>query len=235
MELKWSATSLRTGSAGIPRIETAPVFPTGEEIARAAYPAAKRAFDVVFSLTLLVVLVPLLLLIAAAVAATSPGPVLFRQTRVGQDSKTFTFLKFRSMVAEAEALKANLVSLNEAGGPVFKVKNDPRVTSIGRWLRKTSLDELPQLINILRGEMSFVGPRPPLPDEVAQYTPYQRRRLEVQQGLTGLWQVTGRSDVTNFEQWVALDLEYIERSSFWFDLMLVVRTIPAVLLSKGAY
>src|SRR5215213_3189880 len=235
MELKWSAAPLRMGSAGISRTGTSPVFPTGEEIARAAYPAAKRTFDVVFSLTLLVVLVPLLLLIAAAVAVTSPGPVLFRQTRVGHAGKRFTCLKFRSMVAEAETLKADLEALNEADGPVFKVKNDPRVTAIGRWLRKTSLDELPQLVNILRGEMSLVGPRPPLPEEVAQYTPYHRRRLDVQQGLTGLWQVTGRSNVTDFEQWVALDLEYIKRRSFWFDLVLVVQTVPAVLFSKGAY
>jgi exopolysaccharide biosynthesis polyprenyl glycosylphosphotransferase len=236
MELNFlPALPLRIVSAAVPRIEAARDVPTAEEIARALYAPAKRGFDILFSLTLLIVLLPLLLTIALAITATSPGPVLFRQTRLGRGGKPFTFLKFRSMVHDAETLKTHVASLNEASGPVFKARNDPRVTTIGRWLRKTSLDELPQLVNILRGEMSLVGPRPPLPDEVAKYTPGQRRRLDVEQGLTGLWQVKGRSDVTDFEHWVALDLEYIQRRGFWFDLALVVQTVPVVLLGKGAY
>jgi len=236
MELSKSFVSpSRVLNGGALGIELPQIWPTEEEIAEAGYGIAKRAFDVAFSLLLLVGLLPLLFVVAYAVAATSSGPVLFRQTRVGKDGRTFTCLKFRSMVADAEQRKASLMALNEASGPVFKVKNDPRITAVGRWIRKTSLDELPQLINILRGEMSFVGPRPPLPSEVSEYTPYQRRRLEVVPGLTGLWQVTGRSNVTDFNQWVALDLEYIGRRGFWFDLALVLKTVPAVLTSKGAY
>jgi exopolysaccharide biosynthesis polyprenyl glycosylphosphotransferase len=195
---------------------------------------ARRLIESVLALGLLVALGPLLLLIAAAIKLTSPGPVLFRQTRCGLHGRPFTFLKFRSMYAGAEQLQAALAPYNEMDGPVFKMWRDPRVTLLGRWLRRTSLDELPQLWNIVRGEMSFVGPRPAVPEEVARYEPWQRRRLSVKPGLTGLWQVSGRSDLS-FEGWIRLDLEYIDHRSLWEDLKIVLRTIPAVLRGRGAW
>ncbi|MGH2549328.1 MAG: sugar transferase, partial [Thermomicrobiales bacterium] len=167
----------------------------------------KRGFDIIGSLLLLVLTSPIWLTAALLVRATSPGPVLFRQTRVGKGGETFTCFKFRSMVDDAELRKLTLLHLNEVGGPVFKMRDDPRITPIGKWLRKLSIDELPQLWNVVRGEMSLVGPRPSLPDEVAEFSPEQRLRISVQPGITGLWQVSGRSQLT-FEQWMMLDLEY---------------------------
>jgi lipopolysaccharide/colanic/teichoic acid biosynthesis glycosyltransferase len=160
--------------------------------------------------------------------------VFFRQTRVGKYGKTFLCFKFRSMYVDAEQRKAELVTKNEADGPVFKMKHDPRVTRVGRVIRKLSLDELPQLLNVLRGEMSLVGPRPPVPKEVAQYEFDQRHRLDAVPGITGLQQVSGRSDL-DFRTWVALDLRYIAEQSLWTDIKILLKTIPAVLLGKGAY
>jgi lipopolysaccharide/colanic/teichoic acid biosynthesis glycosyltransferase len=164
---------------------------------------------------------------------TSPGPILFRQTRLGRAGQPFTCYKFRSMTVSAESEKADLLHLNEANGPVFKVRNDPRMTRAGKWLRRLSIDELPQLINVLVGEMSLVGPRPPLPDEVAKYEPRQRGRLAVKPELTCIWQVSGRSNI-GFEEWIELDLEYIRKRGIWLDVTLIVLTIPAVLRARGA-
>ncbi len=195
--------------------------------------AVKRLFDVAASAGALLALSPVLLAIAAAVKLTSRGPVFFRQRRVGLHGRPFFMLKFRSMVAGAEALQAALRGRNEPTGPVFKIRDDPRVTPVGRFLRKHSLDELPQFINVLWGEMSVVGPRPPLPSEVAQYEPWQRRRLSVRPGLTCLWQVGGRNHI-GFRQWMYLDLRYIDHWSLRRDLSLVLRTIPVVLHGQGA-
>ncbi len=193
----------------------------------------KRAIDVVLSALLLVILSPLLLFIALAVKLSSPGPVLFRQTRCGLNGRRFTLLKFRSMHRDAEERKAELAHLNLMDGPVFKAKDDPRVTPVGRFLRAFSLDELPQLVNILRGDMSFVGPRPPIPEEVSLYERWQRRRLSMKPGLTGLWQVSGRNTV-DFNTWMKLDLEYIDRWSLWLDVKIFLKTIPVVLSRRGA-
>lgn len=197
--------------------------------------AVKRAVDLAGAAFLLVALSPVFAAVALAVRLDSPGAALFRQVRVGRHGRCFDCFKFRSMYVDAEARKAALLAQNEMrGGVTFKMKRDPRITRVGRVLRKLSLDELPQLWNVLRGEMSLVGPRPPVPSEVAQYGPDQRRRLEVKPGLTCLWQVQGRSDIP-FEQQVALDVAYIESQSFLGDLRILVATIPAVLLGKGAY
>jgi exopolysaccharide biosynthesis polyprenyl glycosylphosphotransferase len=198
------------------------------------YAIAKRLFDVVFAFLGLLLASPLCIVVVVLIWATSPGPVIYRQTRLGRGGRPFTCLKFRSMVRDADAHKMHLLVQNEVTGPVFKLRRDPRVTPLGRWLRKLSIDELPQLLNVLAGDMSIVGPRPPLPTEVEHYTPEQRRRLAVKPGLTCLWQVSGRS-LLDFEEWVRLDLEYIARRTFWFDLVLVVRTIPAVLFARGAH
>jgi lipopolysaccharide/colanic/teichoic acid biosynthesis glycosyltransferase len=164
---------------------------------------------------------------------TSRGPVLFRQARVGMRGKPFTMLKFRSMVANADELRLRLDRQNEQSGPVFKMRADPRITWIGRFIRKYSIDELPQLVNVLRGDMSIVGPRPPLPVEVAQYEPWQLRRLCVRPGLTCIWQVSGRSQVS-FEQWMFMDMQYIDDWSLRRDVDLIFKTLPAVLSGRGA-
>jgi len=195
--------------------------------------AAKRALDLLVSAVLLLLLAPLLAAIAVATLRDSPGPVLFRQRRVGLNGREFTFFKFRSMRVGAEAELALLRAQNEMDGPVFKMRQDPRVTRVGQFLRKTSLDELPQFWNVLRGEMSLVGPRPPLPAEVRQYQPWQRRRLSVKPGITCTWQVSGRNEI-DFERWMRLDLEYIDRWSFWGDVGICLQTIPAVLFARGA-
>jgi exopolysaccharide biosynthesis polyprenyl glycosylphosphotransferase len=195
--------------------------------------AVKRAADVFLAALLLVLASPLLLAVALAVRLSSPGPVLFRQVRVGLNGRRFTLLKFRSMYLGAEERQAELAHLNVMDGPVFKARRDPRVTPVGRVLRAFSLDELPQLVNILRGDMSFVGPRPPIPEEVARYERWQRRRLSMKPGLTGLWQVSGRNEV-DFETWMRMDLDYIDRWSLWLDLRIILRTIPSVLSRRGA-
>jgi exopolysaccharide biosynthesis polyprenyl glycosylphosphotransferase len=194
----------------------------------------KRLFDILASAAALWLLFPLLLVVAALVKLTSSGPVFFRQLRVGLHGKEFHMLKFRSMVANAEALKAALVAQNEQAGPVFKMKRDPRVTPLGRILRKYSIDELPQLVNVLRGDMTLVGPRPPVPQEVAQYEPWQRRRLSVPPGLTCLWQVSGRNDVA-FEDWMYLDLQYIDHWSVGQDIGLLLKTVPVVVTGRGSH
>jgi exopolysaccharide biosynthesis polyprenyl glycosylphosphotransferase len=195
----------------------------------------KRALDVLGSFLLLVALAPLFLLVALVIRLESPGPVLFAQTRVGKWGRLFTMWKFRSMYVDAEARKAALAVDNEMkGGVTFKMKNDPRITRVGRFIRKGSIDELPQLWNVLRGDMSLVGPRPPVPKEVAEYTLADRRRLEAIPGITCIWQVSGRSDIP-FKQQVELDAAYIDSQSLWLDVVLLLKTIPAVLLSRGAY
>jgi len=196
----------------------------------------KQALDLAVAFAMLAVLTPLVLIpVAIAIRLTSPGPVLFRQKRCGLNGRPFTMLKFRSMVSNAEQRKHELAALNEMGGPVFKVTNDPRITPIGRWLRKYSIDEFPQLFNVLRGEMSLVGPRPLPVDEVSRFDdPAHRRRLSVKPGLTCLWQVSGRNNVNDFKDWVRLDLEYIDNWSFWLDLKILWRTIPVVLTGSGA-
>ena len=194
----------------------------------------KRLLDIVLGSVALVALSPLMLLAALVVRLTSPGPVLFRQERVGMWGEPFICFKFRSMYVDAEARKADLLALNEADGPVFKMKADPRVTPFGRFIRKTSIDELPQLFNVLRGEMSLVGPRPAVPNEVAEYEYEHLGRLGAIPGITGLQQVSGRSDI-EFSRWVELDLQYIAEQSLWTDIKILLRTIPAVLFSHGAY
>jgi exopolysaccharide biosynthesis polyprenyl glycosylphosphotransferase len=195
---------------------------------------AKRTLDVVGSALGLIVLAPLLLLLALAVTLTSRGPVLFVQDRCGLNGRRFRFYKFRTMVKDAEARKRELEHLNEMSGPVFKIRRDPRITPLGRVLRKLSLDELPQLWNVLRGDMSLVGPRPPLPEEVARYTPRQAQRLAVMPGITGLWQVSGRSEISDFERWIDLDLEYARTWSMWLDLRILLKTVVVVALVRGA-
>ena len=194
----------------------------------------KRAFDVLFSAAGLVLLSPVLLFITVLIKATSKGPVFFRQVRCGLNGRRFTLYKFRSMVMDAEAKQADMAHLNEMSGPVFKVTRDPRITSLGRWLRKTSLDELPQLINIFKGEMSLVGPRPPIPSEVNRYEPWQRRRLSMRPGLTGYWQVSGRNRIRDFNKWTELDLEYIDSWSLMLDTQILFKTVPTVLFGIGA-
>lgn len=193
----------------------------------------KRIMDVLISATALLLLSPLMLAVAIIIKVTSPGPVFFVQERVGMNRRKFKLLKFRSMVADAEKRKKELEALNEMDGPVFKVRNDPRVTRIGRFIRKTSIDELPQLINVLKGEMALVGPRPPLPSEVDQYEWLHRRRLSIKPGITCLWQVNGRNTVT-FGKWMEMDKEYVENWSIWLDIKILFRTLPVVLLGHGA-
>jgi lipopolysaccharide/colanic/teichoic acid biosynthesis glycosyltransferase len=204
-------------------------------IAIASDDIGKRLVDLVGAIILLIVLSPLFLLIAVLIKLDSDGPVFFRQIRVGKWGKHFTMLKFRSMTCDAEHRKAELVDQNEMrGGVIFKMKRDPRVTRIGRIVRRSSLDELPQLCNVLRGEMSLVGPRPPVPTEVDMYSLGERRRLDAKPGITCVWQVSGRSQLP-FRQQVDLDVAYIETQSLWGDVKLLMKTIPAVLTGRGAY
>ena len=195
--------------------------------------AIKRLVDVAASSAALALLAPLMVLVAAIIKLTSRGPILFKQQRVGRHGRPFHMLKFRSMVVNAEELKAKLMALNEQAGPVFKMKRDPRITPIGRFIRKFSIDELPQLINVLRGEMSLVGPRPPVPSEVARYEAWQRRRLSVRPGLTCVWQVSGRNEIS-FEEWMYLDMQYIDHWSLGQDFQLILKTVPVVLTGRGA-
>lgn len=211
-----------------------PLIAVREPIIRGWPYRIKRAMDVALSALGLVVLAPLLALIAVAIRLDSPGPVLFRQRRVGRDGTLFTCFKFRSMVEGAESRHEELKPLSETTGPIFKIRDDPRLTRTGRLLRRLSLDELPQLWNVLVGDMSLVGPRPPMPSEVDQYQDWHRRRLDVAPGLTGLWQVSGRSHLT-FDEMVMLDLFYAENWSLGLDLRILLRTIPTVLLGTGAY
>jgi exopolysaccharide biosynthesis polyprenyl glycosylphosphotransferase len=195
--------------------------------------SVKRLFDIFVSATALVMLSPLFVAVAVLIKITSKGPVFFRQARVGLHGRPFNIFKFRTMIVNADALKEQLLARNEQTGPVFKMKNDPRITSIGHFLRKHSIDELPQLINVLRGDMSIVGPRPPVPQEVERYEGWQRRRLSVRPGLTCIWQVSGRNQIT-FQQWMYLDMRYIDHWSITDDLNLILRTLPIVVTGRGA-
>ncbi len=214
--------------AGIPLLSVRETMLTGWNL------ALKRVMDIIISGMGLILLSPLLALIALAIRLDTPGPVLFPQTRIGRGGQPFTIYKFRSMIANAEEVRPYLDALNEVDGPMFKIKDDPRRTRVGRILRRTSLDELPQLYNVLRGDMSLVGPRPALPDEVAQYQDWHKKRLEVSPGLTGLWQVSGRSKLS-FDEMVLLDIYYVENWSPTLDLRIMLKTIPLVLMGEGAY
>ena len=207
-----------------------PLFP----LKAVPYAPVKRFFDILFAITVLTLTAPVMLITAIMVKLTSQGPIIFKQVRIGQGGRHFWCYKFRSMCIDAEDKKQLLMHLNEASGPVFKIKKDPRITPIGGLIRKLSIDELPQLFNVLKGDMSIVGPRPPLPSEVATYTPYQRGRLAVRPGLTCVWQVSGRSSLS-FERWVEMDLLYIETMSFSNDVKIVLKTIPAVMKGSGAH
>jgi lipopolysaccharide/colanic/teichoic acid biosynthesis glycosyltransferase len=198
------------------------------------YESLKRVIDILLASIILLTLFPLFILIAIAVRFSSPGPVLYKSTRIGQCGQPFLFLKFRSMYMDAEKRKKDLIQLNEKDGPIFKMKNDPRITPIGRFLRKFSLDELPQFISVLTGEMSMVGPRPPLQKEVDEYDVSALRRLMVKPGMTCYWQIMGRSDLT-FDEMVELDVKYVEEVSFTTDLLILAKTPKAVLSGKGAY
>lgn len=193
----------------------------------------KRVIDILGASAIILLTAPVMLVTAIAIKIDDPGPVLFKQVRSGRNGRKFVMLKFRSMCVDAEAKRKELEKFNEMGGPVFKMKHDPRITRVGRFIRKTSIDELPQLFNVFVGSMSLVGPRPPLPSEVAQYEPWQRRRLSVRPGITGMWQVSGRNNV-DFEEWMQLDLKYIDSWSLWLDLKILFKTLPAVLLNRGA-
>jgi exopolysaccharide biosynthesis polyprenyl glycosylphosphotransferase len=194
----------------------------------------KSAFDRAFALVALLLTAPLFLLVALVIRLADGGPALFRQTRVGRDGRAFIVYKFRTMVLDAEERLAQLAEHNEQGGVLFKIRNDPRITTVGGWLRRWSVDELPQLINVLLGEMSLVGPRPALPREAAMYGDQVRRRLAVKPGLTGLWQVSGRSDLS-WDESVRLDLRYVENWSFVLDLQILWKTCAAVIHGSGAY
>ena len=194
----------------------------------------KRVLDLIVSATLLLLLWPFAFLVALAIKLESSGPVFFKQKRVGLNGRVFTMLKFRSMSQNAESLQQKLRKENEMSGPVFKLKKDPRITRVGKFLRRYSIDESPQLLNVLLGDMSLVGPRPPIPSEVRQYRRKQRKRLSMRPGLTCTWQVSGRNEIPDFETWAELDLEYIENWSLWNDFKLLLRTVPAVLSGDGA-
>jgi lipopolysaccharide/colanic/teichoic acid biosynthesis glycosyltransferase len=196
--------------------------------------SGKRALDLILGSLALLVALPVIAVAAVLVKLDSPGPVFHRAVRVGRGGRKFTFLKLRSMQRDAEELRGLLLHLNEARGPAFKLTNDPRVTRVGRLLRKTSLDELPQLLHVVQGHMSLVGPRPPFPEEVERYEPWMLRRLAVRPGLTCLWQIRGRSDLS-FEEWMRLDLEYVDRCSLALDLQILILTVPAVISGRGAY
>lgn len=213
---------------GVPLIGVKPVSISGWNL------ALKRAMDVVVASLGLILLSPLLLIIAAVIRLDSPGPAVFEQTRIGRAGRPFTLFKFRSMHQGAESEKELLSDLNEAAGPIFKIKDDPRRTKLGQLLRRTSLDEFPQLYNVLRGEMSLIGPRPALPSEVERYQEWHKKRLQTWPGITGLWQVSGRSDLT-FDEMVLLDIYYVENWSLLLDLRIALKTIPALLLGTGAY
>ena len=195
--------------------------------------AFKRALDVAVSTLILLLTAPVLLIAALAIRLTSPGSILFKQERIGLNGRIFTLYKFRTMIEDAHERRGEVTHLNEMSGPVFKAKDDPRITAVGRWMRRFSLDEIPQLWNVLKGDMSLVGPRPPIPEEVASYHRWHRRRLSMKPGLTCLWQVSGRNQV-DFDRWMQMDLQYIDNWSPSLDLKILLRTIPAVLSGRGA-
>ena len=197
------------------------------------YEKIKRFFDICLSAAALVVLSPLLLVIAILIYLEDKGPVIYSQTRIGKDGRAFKLYKFRSMCVDADEKLKDLQKLNERDGPVFKIKNDPRVTKVGKFIRKTCIDERPQLVNIIKGDMSIVGPRPPLPNEVEQYNSYQKQRLLVVPGLTCYWQIQ-KGEETTFDEWVELDLKYIKERSILLDFRLILLTFKVILSGKGA-
>ena len=198
------------------------------------YMFCKRAMDIIGSLAGLILLSPLLLIIAIAIKIEDPkGSIFFAQQRCGKDNKLFPMYKFRSMVSNAEELLEELMEHNEMDGPVFKIKDDPRITKVGKFIRKTSVDELPQLFNILKGDMSIVGPRPAIPHEVAEYNDYHKQRLLVKPGLTCIWQVSGRNSI-GFDEWMEMDLEYIETRKLWMDIKLIFKTVGVLFGDENA-
>lgn len=198
------------------------------------YLISKRLLDIFTSALLIILFAPLMLLVAIAVKLTSPGPVFFTQWRLGLHARPFRMLKFRSMHAYAQDERGLVCQLDETEGPVFKISDDPRVTTLGRFLRRSNIDELPQLFNVLLGQMSLIGPRPPIPSEAVHYSPAERCRLLVKPGMTCLWQICGRSSIP-YPEWILLDLYYIEHRGFLLDLSILLQTIPAVISAKGAY
>ncbi|MDU1568854.1 MAG: sugar transferase [Clostridium sp.] len=197
------------------------------------YKVSKRALDVIASFLGLVILSPILLIVAILIKLESKGPAIFSQSRIGLNGKEFKMYKFRSMVQNAEELKEKLAKQNEMSGPMFKMKNDPRVTKVGKFIRKTSIDELPQLLNILKGDMTLVGPRPSLPREVEKFESWMLKRLEVKPGLTCYWQVSGRNNI-DFYEWMKLDLKYVNDMSFWLDIKLIFKTVAVLFGDKNA-
>ena len=198
------------------------------------YDMIKRLIDIICSFMGLLALSPLFIIIAIIIKFTSKGPVFFSQKRVGKYGREFDMYKFRSMVVNAEELKEKLANQNEMSGPMFKMKDDPRVTKVGKFIRKTSIDELPQLWNVLKGDMSLVGPRPSLPKEVAQFEDWMHRRLEVKPGLTCYWQVSGRNNI-DFEDWMKLDIRYVEERNLWIDIKLILKTVSVLFGDKNAH
>ena len=223
-----STGSLKAFSNGMPAVRVRTRYESWQ------YCVAKRTMDVAIALPALLLAAPVMLMMALVIKLDSPGGIIFQQTRVGRRGQTFFMYKFRSMRQDAEAVLEELTTSNEAKGALFKIKDDPRLTRVGRIIRRLSLDELPQLINVLQGSMSIVGPRPPLPREVMTYEPWQLRRLDLTPGITGLWQV-GRSDDSSFDEMVRMDLEYIDHWSLALDIQVLLRTLPAMVMARGAY
>lgn len=209
------------------------VIITQDDLHKPGYELVKRAFDVICSVLALLLLSPVFLITAIAVK-TDGGAIFYSQTRIGKGHKPFDMYKFRSMCVGAEKLQSELVKYNDADGPVFKMRRDPRITRVGKFIRKYSIDELPQLVNILKGDMSIVGPRPPLPCEVEQYNAYQHQRLLIKPGLTCFWQAYGRSDLS-FDDWMDMDMRYIKRRNMALDIKLIIKTVFAVIFKRGAY
>ena len=197
------------------------------------YDFIKRLMDLTLSIVGIIVTLPIMIVTAVLIKLDSPGNVIYSQNRVGKDEKQFKMYKFRSMVVDAEKQKKHLAELNEMSGPMFKMKNDPRVTNIGKFIRKTSIDELPQLINVIKGEMSLVGPRPSLPKEVEKFEPWMKERLSVKPGLTCYWQISGRNDI-DFEDWMKLDIKYVRERSIWLDIKLIFKTVFVLFGDKHA-
>lgn len=197
------------------------------------YSFLKRVFDIVCSFAAIIALSPLFLVVAVMIKLESKGPVFFIQTRCGRQAREFQMLKFRSMIWNAEMMLMDLKDMNEQKGPVFKIRNDPRITRVGKFLRRTSIDELPQLFNILKGDMSFVGPRPPIPAEAQKYSDYERQKMTVKPGLTCYWQIMGRNSI-EFQEWIELDIKYIRDRSLWLDITLVLKTFKVFLGDENA-
>jgi exopolysaccharide biosynthesis polyprenyl glycosylphosphotransferase len=225
---------IKVSQVGVEHLGEVPMIGLLEETIGQGWRIVKRAFDVVAALLALILGAPFWLLISLAIVLDSPGPVIFEQKRLGEQERPFTFFKFRTMHEGAEEQKKALVEQNGTDPRLPKIKDDPRVTRVGRWLRKHSLDEVPQFLNVLRGDMSIVGPRPAIPCEVEHYAPWHRHRLDVPAGITGMWQVSGRSDLS-FDEAALLDIWYAENWSFLLDLEIMVKTIGVMLLGRGAY